>query len=94
MRNKNYIDRINQLEKENALLKSEAENLPIINDVKNQELADIRTECEKARQEFLDEAAALKELKENYTTLMTLCIKTKDHYEKAMQAFLKANFDK
>lgn len=83
------VQQVKDLKEENEALNKEIDNLYKINDIRNQELAEARTMCEKTAQELDNNISELKEVREDYMTLMALTAQTKQHYEKAMKRLLK-----
>lgn len=83
------VQQVKDLEEENEALNKEIDNLYKINDIRNQELAETRAVCEKTAQELDNNISELKEVREDYMTLMKLTAQTKQHYEKVMKRLLK-----
>lgn len=83
------VRQVEDLESENEMLNKEIENLYQINNIRNQELADIREACEIAEEKYERSVDELKSLQADYKTLLELMMNTKQHYEKAMKDLLK-----
>lgn len=82
-------ERIKELEQDNESLIEEIERLNSINDIRNQELADTRIECEETKKEFLKGIAETKEMHRKYKEQFVSLRETKKQYEEEIKMLIK-----